>query len=366
MRTTDHGRSIGRAAVLAIASLVAAGLQHAPAAAAIRHTPQLDQLVKAAEEEGVLNVVWGGSSLGESKGTSDLQDALNREFHAAFKINFTPGPSMPQMATRIIQEVKAGQTSSSDVYLGIEVNLPAMMAAHVLDEVPWSSYFPSITPEMQTKDHTGVLVYTLFNGLSYNTHLIPDSEVPHKLTDLFRPEWKGKLASTPYAAGFDILALAHGDAAVRPLVTKIAEWSGGLIRCGEYNRIASGEFIGLVLDCGQVSPDYMVENGGPVKLVPLDDALATTLTYFAVPKTSAHPNLAKLLAGFVATPEGQAVIAKYGATSHMIPGTPAYEQTTSLAAHGLKLLVYTPDTIAPRLKEDAALKREYERILRGK
>jgi ABC-type Fe3+ transport system substrate-binding protein len=110
----------------------------------------------------------------------------------------------------------------------------------------------------------------------------------------------------------------------------------------------------------------MVANGGPVQLALLNDALGTELTYLAVPKTSAHPNLAKLFAGFVVTPEGQAIMAKYGATSHLVPGTPAYEQAQSLAAHGLELIVWTPDTIAPRLNEAGQLKREYEHILEGK
>jgi ABC-type Fe3+ transport system substrate-binding protein len=358
--------TIDRMALSAIAALSLAGVALTPARAEMKETPQLKELVKAAKAEGVLNVVWGGSSLGQAKGAAQLQDALNRAFHANFKIVFTPGPSMPQMATRIIQEVKAGQKSSTDVYLGVEVNLPAMIAAHVLEEVPWSSYFPSITPEMQTKNHESVLAYTLFEGFAYNTHLIPDKEVPHNLTEFFRPEWKGKLASTPYAAGFDQLALAYGDAKIRPLVEKIAQWSGGLIRCGDYGRIASGEFLGLVLDCGQVTQEYMVENGGPVKLALLDDALATELTYLSVPKTSAHPNMAKLFAGFIATPEGQKVIVHFGATSHMIPGTPGYKEAKSLEARGLKLLVFTPDEIAPRLKEAEELKREYQRILRGK
>jgi iron(III) transport system substrate-binding protein len=359
-------RMFGRALSLAAGSLLLSLWLSWPAAAELQHTPALDALVKAAKAEGTLNIVWAGDSLGGARGAAEIQDALNRDFDAHFKIAFTPGPSMPQMSTRTIQEVKAGQPASSDAFLGVSVNYPPMIAAHVLDDVPWSSYFPSITQDMQTQGHEGVLAYTLFEGFSYNTHLIPENEVPHNLEGLFRPEWKGKLASTPYAAGFDELALKYGDAKIRPLVKKVAEWAGGLIRCGDYDRIASGEFLGLVLDCGQTSADYMVENGGPVQLELLNDALGTELTYLAVPKTSAHPNLAKLFAGFVATPEGQAIIAKFGATSHLVPGTPAYVRAQSLAAHGLSLIVFTPDTIAPRLEEAGRLKLEYEHILEGK
>ena len=359
--------SPGITASLAVGAALAFAVPLASPAAAFEHTAALDALAQAASKEGTLNSVWGGDSLGGGRGAAALQDAINREFHINIKIVFTPGPSMPQLSTRIIQEVKAGQQSSSDAYLGVSVNLPPMIAADVLDEVPWSSYLPSITQEMQTKNHDAVLAYTLFEGFTYNTQLIPENEVPHNLAGLFRPEWKGKLASTPYAAGFDELALKDGDATVRPIVKKIAEWAGGLIRCGDYDRIASGEFLGLVLDCGQIAKQYMVENGGPVKLALLEDALGTELTYLSVPKTSAHPNLAKLLAVYVLTPDGQKIIDKYGgSTSHMIPGTPAYDRAQSLAARGLHLLVFTPDSIAPRLEEAERLKLEYEQILQGK
>ena len=352
-------RRVGRIAFAAVVA-IAAGLASRDAAAGITHTPQLDELIKAGVAEGELNVMWGGSSLGEAEGVHELQAALNREFKINVKINYTPGPSMPQLATRIIREVKAGQKSSTDVFLGIEVSIPGMIAAQVLEPVKWSEYYPEITPDMTTQGGEALLEFTLFNGMSYNAQLIADKDAPHTLAQVFRPEWKGKLASTPYAAGFDRLALAYGDDKIRPIVQKMAQWAGGLLRCGEYERLASGEFLGLVLDCGQVQPRFLVENGGPVRLVPLDDALATTLTYFAVPKTSAHPNLAKLFAGFVATREGQKIIEKYGATSYLVPGTPAYKMAADFKARGLKLLIYTPDLIAPRLADAAKYKAEYE------
>jgi ABC-type Fe3+ transport system substrate-binding protein len=356
-----------RCATLGLITLLArvtAGV--ALADAEIAHTPALDALVTAAKKEGVLNVQWGGSSLGEADGAKAIEDALSRTFDAHFKVTFTPGPSMIQMAARIIEEAKAAQPASSDAFLGVDVTFPELAGAHVLQTVPWSSYFPSITDAMQSDEHEAVLAYTLFNGFAYDTQLVPKDEVPHKLDELFRPEWKGKLAPTPYASAFDKLALSYGNAKIRPIVEKIAQWAGGLIRCGEYDRIASGEFIGLALDCGAVDEPYMVENGGPVAFQPRDDALATELTYFAIPTKSAHPNLATLFAAYVETPEGQAIIAKYGATSHLVPGTPAYRQAKAFEARGLHLLIYTPGTLAPRMKELETVKKEYEGILERK
>lgn len=339
----------------------------APAMAAMDRTPALDALIKGAEAEGTLNVVWANNSMGGPSGAAALQDAINRDFGMHISIRFTPGPSMPQMSTRIIQEVSAGQPSSTDAFLGVSVNFPTMIAAHVLEPVDWASLNPAITPEMRTQGNEAVLVYTLFETFTYNKTLIEKDKVPHNFEGLFRPEWKGKLASTPYAAGFDELALKEGDAKIRPIVEKLAQWAGGLIRCGDYDRLASGEFIGLAIDCGQIAPEYMAENGGPVDTALLDDGLGTELTYLAVPKTSAHPNLAKLFIAFVASPDGQAILDKYeNATSHVYPGTPAYKRAQDLAARGLKLVVWTPDGISPQMETAEKLKKDYERILEKK
>jgi iron(III) transport system substrate-binding protein len=357
---------LGRA-LAPMAFLAASMWLCAPAAAQMERTPALDALIKAAEPEGTLNIVWADNSMGGGPGATALQDAMNKEFKTHFKIAFTPGPSMPQMSTRVTQEVKAGQPASSDAFLGVSVNFPTMIAANVLEPVQWSSLNPAIKPDMETAGGEAVLVYTLFETFTYNSTLIPKDQVPHDFAGLFRPEWKGKLASTPYAAGFDELALKEGDDKIRPIVEKLAAWSGGLIRCGDYDRIASGEFIGLAIDCGQVNPDYMVENGGPVETALLDDGLGTELTYLAVPKTSAHPNLAKLFIAFVMTPEGQKILDKYEhATSHVYPGTPAYERAQSLAKKGLQLVVWTPDAIGPQTEKAEKLKEEYERILEKK
>jgi hypothetical protein len=131
------------------------------AAADIKHTPLLDQLIKAATAEGELNVMWGGSSLGEGEGVHELEQAINREFNINIKVNYTPGPSMPQLATRIIREVQAGQKASTDLFLGIEVSLPAMIAGQVIEPVKWSDYYTEITPEMTTKGGEALLEFTL-------------------------------------------------------------------------------------------------------------------------------------------------------------------------------------------------------------
>lgn len=349
-----------------LAALCAGLALTAAQATDMKRTPALDKLIKAAQVEGELNILWG-SALGGAKGVSAIQAAMKRTYGIDVKLNYTPGPSMPRMASRTIQEVKAGQTASSDIYLGIEVAIPGMVKAGVLEKVDWQSYFPYITPEMVVADGRAVLMTTLFNGILYNTQIIPADKVPQTMNDVFRPAWKGKVASTPYAVVFDRLAIAKGYNVIKPVVQKTAEWAGGLIRCGEYERIATGEFAMLFLDCGRVDEKFLVKNGGPLAHATLDDALATTLWYFAIPKTSAHPALAKLFSGFVVSKEGQRISDKYGnATSHLVQDTEAYKTVQAAQKRGVKLLSLTPDDLMPRAAELIKYKKEFQKILRKK
>ncbi|HEY4134858.1 MAG TPA: extracellular solute-binding protein [Alphaproteobacteria bacterium] len=338
---------------------------HAQAQEAARSSA-LQQLIKDAQKEGELNLLLS-AALGESEGVAALQTALNKAYGINVKLNYTPGPAMTQVASRIVQEVEAGRPPSSDLYVGIEVTVAEMIAHDVLKEVPWGEYFPRATGEAVQSGNRALLVTTLFNGVTYNARYVPDDKIPHKMADMFRPEWKGKIASTPYAVSFDRLALKRGFDVMKPILEKTAQWSSGLIRCGEAERIATGEFYMLFLDCGLIDPKLMRENGGPLGHVVLDDAATTSLIYSVIPKTSPHPNLAALLSGFLLTDEAQAILDKYQhATSHLVPGTPANAVFKSLQASGSELLALTPDDLQAHQKELLDYKKAFEKILAGK
>jgi ABC-type Fe3+ transport system substrate-binding protein len=327
-------------------------------------TPALEKLIEAAQAEKTLNVVWG-PALGASAGAKAFETAINKTYGISIRVNYTPGPSMPQMATRTLDEVRAGRVPSSDLFLGIEVSFVAMLKRDMLTPVRWADYFPEITAAEAPSGGRTLLVTTLFNGVLYNATLVKPEDVPRKIDDVFKPKWKGKIASTPYAVGFDRLALAYGFDTVKPIVTKTAEWDGGLMRCGENDRIASGEFLMLFLNCGSRIPDSMqVANGGPLGSTELDDALATSLTYFGIPKGVAHPNLAILFAGFVATKQGQDILENVAhETSHLVPGTPAFEKAQAFLKRGDKLLAYGPEDILPRAADLDEYKDTFTKML---
>src|SRR4030095_15608154 len=78
----------------------------------------LAQLVEDAKKEGQLILSWGTGTMGGIEGAQSLEKAFNKTYGLNLQFKFTPGPAMPQFASRIIQEATAGQPSSSDLSVG--------------------------------------------------------------------------------------------------------------------------------------------------------------------------------------------------------------------------------------------------------
>src|SRR5205823_9829259 len=122
-------------------------------------------------------------------------------------VQFTPGLSMPQMVARTAQEVQAGRHSSTDLVVSYASSLLVAIQAGALEAVDWASWAPNLRdPQLVAPGGIAVAYATSLAGISYNTTRLRGEMVPHTLQDLLRPEYKGRIASTPYAAYFDLLS----------------------------------------------------------------------------------------------------------------------------------------------------------------
>lgn len=327
-------------------------------------TGPLAKLVKGAKEEKELNLLGGGGTWGSADAARTVEKAFNRHYSLNAKINFAPGPAMPEMAGRIAREYKAGQKAASDLYIGSESHFVGLFRDKALNVFPWRQAFPHIPAEMIEMDGQIVREASRFIGISYNSKLVSEKEVPRRLDDLLKPAWKGKIASTPYAASFDRLAQVIGVEKSREFLNKLTQQIVGLIRCGEEERLASGEFVILALNCGNYVADRARDHGLPVAAAIVEDAPIVGYWYLAVPKNSSHPNLAALLVGFLLTPEGQRLrYEAVGATAHLIEGTPANKQYRELSGKGIQLKDFTAKYVVTNGKMLEQLRDEFQKIL---
>ena len=317
-------RRFGRIGLTALAIVsVACGPAAPPPAAqsgptsapAASFSAGVQQLIQGARSETVLKASWSPSSFGGSAGFERLVQGMNKKYGLTIQTQFTPGIDEQAMAGRLAQEVAAHQPATEDVYLGNPAGMHDVIPLKAFKSMDWRALvdrrldaegdFDPVAPDGMALAFASSVV-----GISYNTNIVRSNEVPHKLNDLLDPKWKGKIASTPYASGWrefvapDLL----GPDATFAFVRKFAPQVAGLIRCGESDRITSGEFAMLVMDCGANDVITLKRQGAPIDHVVLDDAAVVHNRYGAVPVNSASPNAAALFVAYLETAEAQSIL----------------------------------------------------------
>src|ERR1041384_5875774 len=107
------GARVGRRAMMSSrkwipAAFLLCGLMFVPFAA---NAQTLAQLMDGAKKEGQLVLSWGTGTMGGIEGAQAMEKAFNKKYGLNLPFKFSPGPAMPQVASRTLQEEKAGQTA---------------------------------------------------------------------------------------------------------------------------------------------------------------------------------------------------------------------------------------------------------------
>jgi ABC-type Fe3+ transport system substrate-binding protein len=317
--------------ILALFSPLTARAAQAPAA--------LAQLVEQAKAEGELNFSGGGGTLGGAQGYQALGDAINKKYGLKLRFAFTPGPSMPQMAARLMQEAKAGRSASIDFFFGRPSHILPMMQQGALEPFAWPRFFPYVSDRMIYHEGKIVRVGSKFNtGAVYNSKLIAKNEAPKRNEDVLQPRWKNKIAITPYAAGFAWVSLELGVVEkTLEFHRKLVEHAGGIARNVE-ERIASGEFLMTVQE-GNQAAERAKAGGMPLEWAMLEDFVGVNFSYMGVPKNSPHPNAAKLFIGFLMSPEGQRLLWEHAREDlYLIESSQMTGLVKSAQARGAKIV----------------------------
>lgn len=287
----------------------------------------LEQLVAGAKKEGEVTLVASASTFGGKKGFAELEAGFNKRFGLKHKVNLAPGPSFPQVAARILTEIKSGAKASTDLYLGSDGTMSDMSREKALQKVNWSGTFPWVTKEMEILPQETLLVYASFHGIIYNSNAIPKDKAPKSYEDLIdpalSPTWAGKMAIPAYVHWLIRVSGVWGKEKVLAYARRLAPLAGGRLRQGEEERIVSGEFPIMASTGGALEAMWKWQAKG-APLVGLAGSTPATSSYYqlGVPRNSVHPDSAKLFIAFMATREAQAVIEKYDwRSSYLVDGT---------------------------------------------
>lgn len=302
----------------------------------------LQALIAAARQEGQLNLVWSENSFGGAEGVRRWIDGFNRLYGLELTARFTPGPAPAEIATRTIQEYQSSRPSWTDILILGASPLAGILDADVLQSSDWVSWAPNVArADLVALDGAAVEVSMRTPGITYNTSKFTAETAPKSLADLLEPRFTGRIASTPYASGFDWLATSDfwGEARTMDYVGKLSNQVAGLIRCGEMQRVASGEFDVLAIDCGSYEAAKAQRRGVPLLSVVPTDLAAVTSFYMAIPKNAPHPAAAKLWINYLLSREAQDVLWELEAHDHYrLPGSHQASTVEQLQARGVQFV----------------------------
>ena len=344
-----------------------------PALAEEKISPALQKVIDGAKKEGVLKIQWTAGRLGGDAGVRKMVAAMNKRYGTDLKLRFTPGPSFPRMTAKLLQEHAAGQPSSSDILLGSSNHISQGTAKGMLMQLDWEGLLERPNPKDANINRTapkgaGVGIASRVVGISYNSRLVKPADVPKSMEDVFNPKFKGKIASTPYATG--LYQFAADDMLGRERMTdytkRLAGQIGGLMGCNAMERIASGEFMMLVFDCGHDDAIRMKRKGAPVAQATIKEISRVNIIYFGIPKHAQHPNAAILFANFMHTDQGQKLQWELGGHDlHIYPQSHTRKPVMDILAGGGLLFI---DTVERNNIHDPkalrAIQKEYRQILK--
>lgn len=294
--------SLTAAVVVFAFAVVHAGVSRAQTA---NMTPALKELAAAADKEGELLVKWGAGSFGGARGATLLAKKINQAYGTKIRIKWAPGGSFPAMGSEVAIAFRNKQPSPTDAYIGFSRNMAVYLKHDMFQKGDYKKYLPDRMTDAVVERDTYVKIYTGTIGFTYNKARAPS--VPERLTDFLEPEWKGKIATTPFAAGFEQLAAKEvwGVEKAIDYSTKLSAQLAGFILCPEAERVASGEFLAFLMDCGGGPMMRAAARGAPLVRVLAPDVPIVSYFYLAVPKNATNPNAAKLFITYVLSKDGQ-------------------------------------------------------------
>ena len=303
----------------------------------------LTALVAAAAKEGTLDLAVG-DSFGGPGGAQIIQERINKRYHINLAIHYAPISGGVPFVLQLVQEIRAGQTASSDVMF----TATNSTVIPYVQQIDWRKYVPGVPESAMIYNKHAVKVLATVNAFAYNTKLVPADQVPKSFADLLNPRWKGQIASSPYQGSFlNYIGSpsVFGHQGMLDYVKKFAQQVNGLMTCSGIDRVVSGEFAIFGLDCGDHEVRLRQRKGIPIASIYPKEGTALNYISPAVPNTAAHPNAARLFIAFLLTREGQDILwDQVGEDSDILPGSHMGKFVADLRRAGVKMIEGTQGT----------------------
>lgn len=317
MIRSHRSRSAGRsaaAAALSIAVLAVAGgsatlaqdASGSPAAPAT--SPEWDAIVEAAKTEGLATAL-----VTEVPGWVDQQQRLFTDTTGLGMALLARGPN-GVLETRLTSEIEANALQT-DVFEDVS-------RAFFLDHEDWfmdlsTAGLPNwdAYPENAKWNDRCADVKWSVSGVTYNTDLVSEADVPNTWQDLVDPKWTDQvILSDPTPGGYYMqwalmMRDAFGPEYLQAVAALNPELQASSVAAAQ--QVASGAKALSFLSQVDSGAD-VAKLGAPIAFKVLSDPGVGSQACVGILKNAPHPNAAKVLLNFLMSPESQSAPCQAG------------------------------------------------------
>jgi len=331
---------------LGIAGAASAAPSPKPPAApppASKSTP-LDSIIEEAKKEGAISL-WIDFEYAIEPFLQRLKKEISASYGVNLDIKCTATQSGAKTATQVIAEKKAGKASDYDLISIALTTFPAIMQESAFTQVDWKPLLIKGTDPQALLEYKNagfpVIRAQAEGGYFYNPTKVPADKKPKTASDFADPMWKGKVG------------IFNFPGPVARFVQATAEQVGSLEKAKDVLRaiLNNGAFIG---DTGAVANRYLLgelwmgitqvhavtwaqDKGVPAEYQLLGP-LTINETFVFLPPGLKHPNAAKLVALYLASPAGAKLCWEVGRTgNYLYPGNSTYDAVQQAKKEGRRI-----------------------------
>jgi ABC-type Fe3+ transport system substrate-binding protein len=340
---------VSRKFLILATAAVALLVTHDVRAQSVPINPALATVIVAAKKEGKILLRNAPTVMGGADGARIAQAGIKKEFGIDIPVEWSPAAAFGPLGAQLLQEYQAGSAASTDVYYATPPQIVPLMDKGLFQPVDWEALLPQrVAPEMVEADKHALRVSVALPGILYNVKNAAWVKDVHTSADLLKPELKNKYVTTPFLGGFDVLLAndAWGVDKTRDFVGKFAQQIAGLLPCGGQDRIASGEFQALVLDCAGTWQNTLKFRGkGVIDNQIVNDMAQRRYAYLTILKNAPHPNAAILFTLYMVSHDGQENVMwdYFGQDVDTLPDSHMHQAVEKLKAEGVTTIDVTMD-----------------------
>lgn len=339
-------------AVTALSLIAPAGLAQVPAALTMSDlardaaADRTARLLPGARKEGVVLVYT-------TLPPANL-DRLAADFDKRYGVKLQVWRAgSDKVVARTVAEAKAGRHDVDALILGAP-ELEALHTEGLLQEVRSNAHAKLV--EGALPDHRAYTpVYLNLFAQAYNTDKVRRDELPHALTDLLDPKWKGRLGiEAKNQEWFQAVVQDMGEARGLKFFQDLVAGNGLSVRTGNSvltNMVASGE-VPFALTVHSYMPEQLKRKGAPIDWMVLEPAVVRA-NAIGLLSRAPHPHAALLFYEYMLT-DAQPILADMA----YIPAI----RTEESPLKGLRVRVLDAREV---LKDNDRWTRLYETTLRG-